>query len=176
MVALEDYRNHFAGGTFALYSLICRYVKVSLIPNQQAEDCNVSTYKLELLNRHVQRASWLKSKLEKSNLAKILLLFGSVLGTSMVIGDGVLTPCISGSHENSLLVLVHYYLSGCNSATHVVVITGFLPVLGGHISISTVFHLKLCFQFSTYTCFLVFDGSSIGCRGSQRSNIRNDRR
>ncbi|KAB1203082.1 Potassium transporter 5 [Morella rubra] len=73
------------------------YTKVSLIPNQQAEDCNVSTYKLELLNRHVQRASWLKSTLEKSNLAKILLLFGSMLGTSMVIGDGVLTPCISGT-------------------------------------------------------------------------------
>uniref|UniRef100_A0A7N2LQM2 K+ potassium transporter integral membrane domain-containing protein n=1 Tax=Quercus lobata TaxID=97700 RepID=A0A7N2LQM2_QUELO len=35
------------------------------------------------------------SKLEKSNFAKSLLLFATMLGTSMVIGDGVLTPCIS---------------------------------------------------------------------------------
>ncbi|XP_062143965.1 potassium transporter 5-like [Alnus glutinosa] len=83
------------GGTFALYSLVCRYAKVSLIPNQQAEDRNVSNYKLELPNRRVQRASWLKSRLEKSNFAKASLLFASILGTAMVIGDGVLTPCIS---------------------------------------------------------------------------------
>ncbi|XP_059439737.1 potassium transporter 5-like [Corylus avellana] len=83
------------GGTFALYSLICRYAKVSLIPNQQAEDSNVSNYKLELPNRRVRRASGLKSRLEKSNFAKIFLLFASMLGTAMVIGDGVLTPCIS---------------------------------------------------------------------------------
>ncbi|GLT66556.1 hypothetical protein SLA2020_389140 [Shorea laevis] len=83
------------GGTFALYSLICRYAKVSLIPNQQAEDSNVSNYKLELPNRRVRRASWLKSRLEKSNFSKTFLLFASMLGTSMVIGDGVLTPCIS---------------------------------------------------------------------------------
>ncbi|GLT66555.1 hypothetical protein SLA2020_389130 [Shorea laevis] len=83
------------GGTFAIYSLICRYANVSLIPNQQAEDCDVSNYQLEVPNNRLRRASRLKSKLEKSKFAKVFLLLASMLGTSMVIGDGVLTPCIS---------------------------------------------------------------------------------
>ncbi|CAL5194440.1 unnamed protein product [Lathyrus oleraceus] len=33
--------------------------------------------------------------LESSHFIKIFLLFTTLLGTSMVIGDGVLTPCIS---------------------------------------------------------------------------------
>lgn len=88
------------GGTFALYSLICRYAKVSLIPTQEVEDRQVSNFELELpnKNRRVRRASWLKSKLEKSPFSKFFLLFATMLGTSMVIGDGVLTPCISGSN------------------------------------------------------------------------------
>ncbi|KAI3460823.1 hypothetical protein Pfo_017486 [Paulownia fortunei] len=83
------------GGTFALYSLICRYAKVGLIPSQEVEDQNVSTFHLELPGNRLQRASKIKSKLENSNFAKYFLLFATMLGTSMVIGDGVLTPCIS---------------------------------------------------------------------------------
>ncbi|KAI4301374.1 hypothetical protein L6164_034659 [Bauhinia variegata] len=84
------------GGTFALYSLVCRYAKVGLIPNQQLEDADVSHYKLESpKDNRVKRASRLKSKLENSLFAKSFLLFATMLGTSMVIGDGVLTPCMS---------------------------------------------------------------------------------
>uniref|UniRef100_A0A5B7BLU3 K+ potassium transporter integral membrane domain-containing protein n=1 Tax=Davidia involucrata TaxID=16924 RepID=A0A5B7BLU3_DAVIN len=83
------------GGTFALYSLICRYAKVGLIPSQHAEDQEVSTFQLELPNNRLRRASKLKSKLENSGFGKFFLLFATMLGTSMVIGDGVLTPCIS---------------------------------------------------------------------------------
>ncbi|KAL5827275.1 hypothetical protein ACOSQ3_019110 [Xanthoceras sorbifolium] len=87
----------FIGGTFALYSLICRHAKVGLIPNQQAEDCNVSNFKLDLPGKgsRLRRASALKSKLENSQFAKLFLFFATLLGTSMVIGDGILTPCIS---------------------------------------------------------------------------------
>ncbi|KAK0575356.1 hypothetical protein LWI29_037840 [Acer saccharum] len=86
------------GGTFALYSLICRYVKVGLIPNQQAEDSNVSNFNLVLPGngRRLRRADAFKSKLENSQFAKLSLLLAALLGTSMVIGDGILTPCISG--------------------------------------------------------------------------------
>ncbi|KAF2319260.1 hypothetical protein GH714_014278 [Hevea brasiliensis] len=35
------------GGTFALYSLICRHAKVSLLPNRQVADEALSTYKTE---------------------------------------------------------------------------------------------------------------------------------
>lgn len=83
------------GGTFALYSLICRYAKVGLIPSQEAEDREVSRFKLELPSSRLKRATWLKSKLENSRFSKSFLLFATMLGTSMVIGDGVLTPCIS---------------------------------------------------------------------------------
>ncbi|KAF8015070.1 hypothetical protein BT93_H0763 [Corymbia citriodora subsp. variegata] len=83
------------GGTFALYSLLCRYARVGLIPSQQLEDQDVSNFQLELPNNRLLRASRLKSKLEKSRFAKFFLLFATMLGTSMVIGDGVLTPCIS---------------------------------------------------------------------------------
>ena len=79
---------------------------MSLIPNQQVEDHDVSNYRLQLPNRRQKRASWLMSKLEKSNFAKSLLLFATMLGTSMVIGDGVLTPCISGLHIHFLFVKI----------------------------------------------------------------------
>ncbi|XVF32600.1 hypothetical protein REPUB_Repub17cG0096400 [Reevesia pubescens] len=82
-------------GTFALYSLICRYAKVSLIPSQQAEDHDVSNFRIELPSRRLKRASALKSKLEKSQFAKYFLLLVTMLGTSMLIGDGILTPSIS---------------------------------------------------------------------------------
>ncbi|KAH6796508.1 high affinity K+ transporter 5 [Perilla frutescens var. hirtella] len=83
------------GGTFALYSLICRYAKVGLIPSQEIEDREVSNFKMELPNNRLQRASKLQSKLESNNFAKYILLFATMLGTSMVIGDGILTPSIS---------------------------------------------------------------------------------
>ncbi|KAL5060519.1 hypothetical protein RYX36_032123 [Vicia faba] len=83
------------GGTFALYSLVCRYAKVGLLPNNQAEDAEVSNYQLKLPNNRAKRVSKFKSMLEKSNFVKLFLLFATLLGTSMVIGDGVLTPCIS---------------------------------------------------------------------------------
>ncbi|KAF4384822.1 hypothetical protein G4B88_000218 [Cannabis sativa] len=83
------------GGTFALYSLICRYAKVGLTPSEQAEDRDVSNFQLELPSNKLKMASKLKSKLENSKSTKYFLLFATMLGTSMVIGDGVLTPCIS---------------------------------------------------------------------------------
>jgi len=83
------------GGTFALYSLISRYARVSLIPNQQAEDAMVSHYKLESPTYRMKRAHWIKKKMESSPKFKVLLFLVTVLATSMVIGDGVLTPSMS---------------------------------------------------------------------------------
>ncbi|KAL6843418.1 hypothetical protein ACP4OV_026740 [Aristida adscensionis] len=83
------------GGTFALYSLISRYAKIRLIPNQQAEDAAVSNYSIEAPSSQLRRAQWLKQKLESSKAAKIVLFTLTILGTSMVMGDGTLTPSIS---------------------------------------------------------------------------------
>ncbi|KAK3421339.1 hypothetical protein EUGRSUZ_G01992 [Eucalyptus grandis] len=83
------------GGTFALYSLICRYAKVSLIPNQQPEDREVSNYKLDPPSNQLRRSQKIKEMLENSRIAKIMLFLVTIMGTSMVIGDGILTPSIS---------------------------------------------------------------------------------
>ncbi|XP_058743762.1 potassium transporter 5-like [Vicia villosa] len=72
------------GGAFALYSLLCRHAKVSLIPNEQPEDMELSNYNLETPSN--------KQKLENSYFARVFLLFMTILGTTMVIGDGIFTP------------------------------------------------------------------------------------
>ncbi|RLM75519.1 potassium transporter 23 isoform X2 [Panicum miliaceum] len=83
------------GGTFALYSLICRYAKVSLLPNQQRVDEDISSFRLKLPTPELERAMFVKDCLEKKPLFKNILLFLVLMGTSMVIGDGILTPAMS---------------------------------------------------------------------------------
>ncbi|KAI3767213.1 hypothetical protein L2E82_17301 [Cichorium intybus] len=83
------------GGTFALYSKLCRYAKVGLIPTEQAEDREVSNFQLELPNKTNKIASTIKKNMESRKFVKFSLLFTAMLGTSMVIGDGILTPSIS---------------------------------------------------------------------------------
>ncbi|CAN6298693.1 unnamed protein product [Urochloa humidicola] len=84
------------GGTFALYSLISRYAKVSLIPNHQAEDELVTSYtKQGKSSATLRRANWLKHVLETSKSAKISLFLLTILAIAMVISDSILTPPIS---------------------------------------------------------------------------------
>ncbi|CAL5061036.1 unnamed protein product [Urochloa decumbens] len=82
------------GGTFALYSLICRHANVSLLPNRQVADEELSTYKLEC-SPEVAGRSRVKEWLEKHKRLHTALLIMVMIGTCMVIGDGVLTPAIS---------------------------------------------------------------------------------
>ncbi|GKU96315.1 hypothetical protein SLEP1_g9565 [Rubroshorea leprosula] len=81
------------GGTFALYSLLSRYVNISLIPNEQPEDTEVSNYGLP--SNQLRRASIIKKLLENSIIIQVLLFLVTILGTSMVIGDGIITPSMS---------------------------------------------------------------------------------
>ncbi|KAF8722306.1 hypothetical protein HU200_022619 [Digitaria exilis] len=84
------------GGTFALYSLISRYAKVLLIPNQQAEDELVSRYRQHpKQSATLRRAQWMKNLLETSKAAKISLFFLTILATALAISDCMLTPPIS---------------------------------------------------------------------------------
>lgn len=92
---LCSYVEIFSGGTFALYSLICRHVKVSLLPNRQVSDEALSTYKLEHPPEQ-NHDSCVKRYLEKHKWLHTALLLLVLLGTCMVIGDGLLTPAISG--------------------------------------------------------------------------------
>ncbi|KAK1408019.1 hypothetical protein QVD17_39649 [Tagetes erecta] len=83
------------GGTIALYSLLCRHAKFSLLPNQQAADEELSSYKYGPSQPSSHSPSPLKRFLEKHKKLRTALLIVVLLGASMVIGYGVITPAIS---------------------------------------------------------------------------------
>ncbi|CAA0807332.1 Potassium transporter 7 [Striga hermonthica] len=83
------------GGTFALYSLICRHAKVSLLPNQLPSDARISSFRLKVPSAELERSLKIKERLEASLTLKKLLLMLVLAGTSMVIADGVVTPAMS---------------------------------------------------------------------------------
>ncbi|VAI72904.1 unnamed protein product [Triticum turgidum subsp. durum] len=81
--------DHGEGGTFALYSLICRRVRAGLLPDAD-----------ELAARREGASppaplSAVRAALERHRVLQRLLLLLALLGTCMVIGDGVLTPAVS---------------------------------------------------------------------------------
>ncbi|KAJ0493430.1 putative potassium transporter [Helianthus annuus] len=80
------------GGTFALYSLLCRHARVGSLPNCQLADEDLSSYKNETPNLALTSfGSRLKSTLEKYRVLQRFLLVLALVGACMVIGDGVLT-------------------------------------------------------------------------------------
>ncbi|KAH7672499.1 Potassium transporter protein [Dioscorea alata] len=86
------------GGTFGLYSLICRHANVSLLPNKQAADEELSTYRSECsaeILKNNNSSSRIKIWIENHKKFHVALLFVVMLGTCMVIGDGLLIPAIS---------------------------------------------------------------------------------
>ena len=92
------------GGTFALYSLLCRHARVSTLPNGQLADEDLYEYRKEnneSCNSGVGLR--LRSALEKHRVLQMILLTLALLGACMVIGDGVLTPAISGMRRHLFL-------------------------------------------------------------------------
>ncbi|XP_008793859.2 potassium transporter 6-like [Phoenix dactylifera] len=93
------------GGTFALYSLLCHRAGIGFLPSGQLADEELSAYKKRDGHMHVPSgdavcggvtaADRLKRMLEKHQVLQRLLMILALLGASMVIGDGVLTPAIS---------------------------------------------------------------------------------
>ncbi|KAI7745650.1 hypothetical protein M8C21_023182 [Ambrosia artemisiifolia] len=82
------------GGTFALYSLLCRHANIKTIPNQHRTDERLTTYSRTPIHEHSFAAKtkrWLEAHALKKNALLVLVL----VGTCMVIGDGILTPAIS---------------------------------------------------------------------------------
>ncbi|XP_062186912.1 probable potassium transporter 14 isoform X2 [Phragmites australis] len=84
------------GGMFALYSLICRNAKASLLPNQLPSDTRISSFHLKVPSVELERSLKIKERLETSSMLRKLLLMLVLFGTSMVIADGVVTPAMSG--------------------------------------------------------------------------------
>ncbi|GAB2282835.1 Potassium transporter 5 [Dionaea muscipula] len=86
--------DHGHGGTFALYSLLCRHAKVSMISDYHPEDRDESN-SLQASSKQVKLALKVRDMLENSKVAQYILFLVTILGTSMIIGDGILTPSIS---------------------------------------------------------------------------------
>ncbi|WVY94520.1 hypothetical protein V8G54_033608 [Vigna mungo] len=81
------------GGTFALYSLLCRHTRVSLLPNTQLADEDLTEYTMDNGTVPINKKNvglGLKSLLEKYRVLQRVLLILALIGTCMVIGDGVL--------------------------------------------------------------------------------------
>ncbi|XP_074562753.1 potassium transporter 6-like [Curcuma longa] len=85
------------GGTFALYSLLCRHARVGFLPNGQRADEEISAYKKtdDAGAGGEAPPSGLRAALERHQVLQKLLLLLALIGTCMVIGDGVFTPAIS---------------------------------------------------------------------------------
>ncbi|KFK36412.1 hypothetical protein AALP_AA4G120600 [Arabis alpina] len=82
------------GGTFALYSLLCRHAKIKTIRNQHRTDEELTTYSRSIFHEHSFAAKtkrWLENRTSRKTALLVLVL----VGTCMVIGDGILTPAIS---------------------------------------------------------------------------------
>jgi KUP system potassium uptake protein len=82
------------GGTFALYSLLCRHANIMIIPNQDQTDEKLTTYSRSKFSEQsfaARTKRWLEENAFKKNALLVLVLIGSC----MVIGDGILTPAIS---------------------------------------------------------------------------------
>ncbi|CAA2987439.1 potassium transporter 7-like isoform X1 [Olea europaea subsp. europaea] len=83
------------GGTFALYSLICRHAKVSLLPNRLPSDTRIFSFRLKVPSPELERSLKLMERLEASLFLKKLILMLVLAATSMVIAGGVVTPAMS---------------------------------------------------------------------------------
>ncbi|XP_020595364.1 probable potassium transporter 17, partial [Phalaenopsis equestris] len=77
-------------GTFALYSLLCRHVKIGILRSKNIDSSSCSNDSMIMETR-----SKLGMFLEKSVIAQRIVLFISMAGVCMLIGDGILTPAIS---------------------------------------------------------------------------------
>ncbi|XP_031505193.1 probable potassium transporter 13 [Nymphaea colorata] len=119
------------GGTFALYSLLSRHSRLSLLNTPQEAAEHLSAYSSEGSGKDTKTSALLKEFLEKSRTSRVVLLLVVMLGTSMVIGDGVLTPTMSvlaaisgvkvkvpNLHENHTVFLACIVLVGLFALQH----------------------------------------------------------
>ncbi|GLU21589.1 hypothetical protein SLE2022_377210 [Rubroshorea leprosula] len=153
------------GGTFALYSLICRYAKVNMLPNRQPADEQISSFRLKLPTPEFERALRIKETLERRSTLKTLLLLLVLMGTSMVIGDGILTPAISVMSAVSGL---QGEISGIGTGAVVAIA---IIVLVGLFSIQQFGTGKVSFMFAPLIALWFFSLGSIGIYNMVKHDI-----
>ncbi|MQM01363.1 hypothetical protein Taro_034119 [Colocasia esculenta] len=83
------------GGTFALYSLMCRHSKMGLLDTSRAAHEHLSALKSENPRKETRTSLLIKEFFEKHRNSRMVLLLVVLMGTGMMVGDGVLTPTMS---------------------------------------------------------------------------------
>ncbi|KAL7100740.1 hypothetical protein ACP275_08G013800 [Erythranthe tilingii] len=147
------------GGTFALYTLLCRHARVGTLPNGQLADEDLYEYMKDGISSGSNKGLGMKlrSTLEKHKLLQKMLLILALIGTCMVIGDGVLTPAISVFSAVSGLELVvskhHHQYIEVPVACIILVFLFYLQHYGTH---------RLGFLFAPIVITWLFCISSIG--------------
>ncbi|KAF8687807.1 hypothetical protein HU200_042745 [Digitaria exilis] len=114
--------DHGEGGTFALYSLLCRHARAALLPPGRASSAGDDDQLFDAAGGGAKKAgaengnamtlggrgggaaASVRRLLEKHKVLQRVLLVLALVGTCMVIGDGVLTPAISGKFREGAWV------------------------------------------------------------------------
>jgi len=105
----------WAGGTFAMYSLLCQYTKIGGYAKKLSLfTSSIDSQLSHFHNREVNKPSKVGKWLEYHKYGQQVLLFIVMLGTCMLIGDGVLTPAISGEK----LILLSSSSKNCISSVN----------------------------------------------------------
>ncbi|PPD75225.1 hypothetical protein GOBAR_DD27870 [Gossypium barbadense] len=113
------------GGTFALYSLLCRHANVKIIPNQHRTNEELTAYSCSTLIHEKSFAAKTKRWLEEDTYRKNALLILVLFGTCNVIGDGIFTPAISVLSASGGLKVAHPRMSnGVILVVAVVILVG----------------------------------------------------
>ncbi|KAK2359959.1 potassium transporter [Trifolium repens] len=101
------------GGTLALYSLLCRHANIKIMPNQHRTDEELTTYS-RTISHEKSFAAKTQWWLEGRPFIKRTILVVVLVGTCMVIGDGILTPAIS----DVVVIVAVVILAGLFSLQH----------------------------------------------------------
>ncbi|KAL5773540.1 hypothetical protein ACOSQ2_013464 [Xanthoceras sorbifolium] len=119
------------GGTFALYSLLCHRAKLGLLSAFHPQNDDLPAYSPGLPIKETKASSLLKEFFDRHHSSQIVLLLVVLLGTSMVISDGILTPSMSvlsavngvkikatGLHERYTVLIACVILVGLFALQH----------------------------------------------------------
>ncbi|UKZ65963.1 uncharacterized protein TrAtP1_007150 [Trichoderma atroviride] len=127
------------GGTFALYSLLARYTNIAR--NRDPREAVMVRMERHRTNDLTLGGKSLRNFLEKSKFCQIMLQFVGVLGVTMVMADGVLTPAQSvlGAIQGLEVVKPDLSLSAIVGITCAILIVLFLIQPFGTTKLGTSF-------------------------------------
>lgn len=148
--------NNGEGGTLSLYALICRYAKVNMLPNRQPADEHLSDFRIKVPTKGLERALKIKYGLEKNFVWKNVLLVLILLGTSLVMGDGILTPCIS------VLSAVSGLSTAVPGLSQDIIVVASIAILIGLYSLQSFGTGKVGFLFAPILCIWFVAIASLG--------------